>query len=53
LIKKRSRVISVESVVSALIGSLYEDGISMQHKIEVYYLAGLNRHLLKHKVMRR
>ena len=53
LIKKKQRVISVETVVEALSNSLWDDGVSMEKKDDVYSLAVLNRHLLRNRVMRR
>jgi len=52
-LKKKQRVITTSSVVSALASSLWDDGLSIDKKDEVYFYASLNRHLLKHKVMRR
>lgn len=53
LLKKKDRVISLESVVSSIIGTLFEEGHSIEKKNEVYALVSLNRHLLRHKIMRR
>lgn len=53
LLKKKSRVISVEGVVSSIIGTLFDEGFSIEKKNEVYSLVTLNRHLIRHKIMRR
>lgn len=53
LLKKKSRVVSVEGVVSAILNTLFDEGLSIEKKDEVYSLVSLNRHLLRHRVMRR
>jgi len=53
LLKKTKRVIAVESVVASIIGTLFEEGLSIEKKNDVYALVSLNRHLLRHKIMRR
>jgi len=53
LLKKKQRVISVKTVVDSLSSSIWDSGLSMEKKGEVYDLALLNRYLLRNKVMRR
>lgn len=53
MLKKKNRVIAVESVVASIMGTLFDEGQSIEKKNDVYALVSLNRHLIRHKIMRR
>jgi len=52
LLKDAHRVITVKTVVDALVLSLIDDGISMEKKYEVYDIAELNSHLIRNRVFK-
>jgi len=49
LLKDTNRVITVKSVVDLLVSSLYNKGLAIKKKQEVYKIAALNSYLLKTK----
>jgi hypothetical protein len=52
LVKANNRVIAVKPIVDTLHLAMFNDGLSMSRKLEVYEIAAANAYLLRNRVFK-